>query len=108
MGPGPGPSPGGSTGLGSLVLLRPSEMAAAMDAPPLWMLALGMVVFSTVLPYLLYTSGLSRVESGKASIMASLEPVVTSLSGVVVFGEPMSAMTLAGIVCVLVGVYILR
>ena len=40
--------------------------------------------------------------------MASLEPVVASLTGVAVFAEPMSAMTLAGIVCVLAGVYILR
>ena len=95
-------------GLGSLVLLRPRELAAAMDSTPMWMFALGMVVVSTVLPYLLYTSGLARVESGKASIMASLEPVVAALSGVVLFGEPMSAVTLAGIICVLAGVYILR
>lgn len=95
-------------GLGSLVLLRPGEMAAAMEAPSMWLLAAGLVVVSTVLPYLFYTAGLARVESGKASIMASLEPVVASLTGVVVFAEPMSAMTLAGIVCVLAGVYILR
>ena len=48
-----------------------------------------MVAVSTVAPYLLYTTGLSRVESGKASIMASLEPVVASVIGVLVFQEPM-------------------
>jgi len=67
-----------------------------------------LVVFSTVLPYIFYTKGLSRVESGKASIMASLEPVVASLAGVVLFSEPMTGMTLAGIVLVLSGVVILR
>jgi len=92
----------------SLVFLRPAEMAAAFATPKMCLLALGLVVFSTVLPYLLYTAGLSQVESGKASIMASLEPVVASLAGVLIFGEPMSAMTLAGILCVLAGVYILR
>ena len=66
------------------------------------------MVFSTVLPYLFYTRGLARVESGKASIMASLEPVVASLAGVLIFGEPMSGTTLAGIVLVLSGVVILR
>ena len=92
----------------SMVLLRPAELAASMAAPRMWLLALGMVVFSTAAPYLLYTAGLSRVESGKASIVASLEPVVAALAGVLVFGEPMGAATLAGIVCVLAGVYILR
>jgi len=92
----------------SLVLLRPAELRSAFSQPLSWGLALGLVVFSTVLPYVFYTRGLARVESGKASIMASLEPVVASLAGVLMFGEPMSAMTLAGIVLVLSGVVILR
>ena len=76
--------------------------------PWLLLVLLGLVVFSTVLPYILYTSGLSQVEPGKASIMASVEVVVASLAGVVAFGEPMTLQTLAGIACVLAGVYILR
>lgn len=40
--------------------------------------------------------------------MASLEPVVASLAGVLLFREPMSALTAGGIACVLAGVYILR
>ena len=95
-------------GPASLVLLRPGEMAAAFARPSSWLLAAGLVVFSTVLPYLLYTRGLSRVEAGRASIMASLEAVVASLPGAVAFGEPLGLMTAAGIVCVLAGVSILR
>ena len=92
----------------SLALLRPADVKALAADPKLWALAVGLVVFSTVLPYVFYTRGLARVESGRASIMASLEPVVASLAGVLVFGEPMSPLTLAGILCVLAGVYILR
>ncbi|MEA4994044.1 MAG: EamA family transporter [Oscillibacter sp.] len=95
-------------GVGSLFFIRPAELAALSAAPSLWLGALGLVAVSTVAPYLLYTSGLARVESGKASIMASLEPVVASLVGVLVFQEPMSGLTLLGIVCVLAGVVILR
>lgn len=95
-------------GPASLALLRPARMAAALAAPRMWLLAAGLVVFSTVMPYILYTRGLAQVESGRASIMASLEPVVASLAGVLVFGEPMGAATLSGILCVLAGVYILR
>lgn len=95
-------------GPASLVLLRPREMAAAFAQSSSWLLAVGLVVLSTVLPYLLYTRGLSQVEAGRASIMASLEPVVAALTGVAVFGEPMGLTTAGGIVCVLAGVYILR
>jgi len=95
-------------GTASLVLVRPGEMALLLRQPKLWGVAAGLVVFSTVLPYVFYTRGLSRVESGKASIIASLEPVVAALAGVLIFGEPMNALTLAGIVLVLSGVVILR
>ena len=95
-------------GPASLVMLRPAEMRAVFTAPSAWLLAAGLVVFSTVAPYILYTRGLARVESGKASIMASLEPVVAALAGVLIFGEPMGLLTLLGILCVLADVYILR
>ena len=94
-------------GVASLVLVRPAELAT-LAQPSLALTAVGLVVCSTVLPYILYTRGLARVEAGKASILASLEPVVASVAGVVLFGEPMSPLTAAGIVCVLAGVYILR
>ncbi len=95
-------------GPASLLMLRPKEMAVTFSEPKMWLMAVCLVVFSTVLPYIFYTKGLSRVESGKASIMASLEPVVAALTGVVMFGEPMTAMTAVGIVLVLSGVVILR
>lgn len=94
-------------GAASLALVRPAELAA-LAQPSLALTAVGLVVCSTVLPYILYTRGLARVEAGKASILASLEPVVASVAGVVLFGGPMSPLTAAGIVCVLAGVYILR
>lgn len=94
-------------GVASLALVRPAELAA-LAQPSLALTAVGLVVCSTVLPYILYTRGLARVEAGKASILASLEPVVASVAVVALFGEPMSPLTAAGIVCVLAGVYILR
>lgn len=93
-------------GPASLVFLRPSELAA-LDASG-WLTAAALVAFSTVAPYILYTRGLSRVEPGKASIMASLEPVVASLVGALVFQEPMGLLTAFGIALVLAGIVILR
>lgn len=94
-------------GPASLVLLRPADLAAMTGDISMPLTALCLVVFSTVLPYIFYTAGLAKVESGKASIMASLEPVVAALTGVMVYGEPMTALTAAGILCVLGGVAIL-
>lgn len=96
-------------GPASLLLLRPAELGTAFGGGAgVWLTALGLVVFSTAAPYILYTWGLARTEPGKASILASLEPVVASLAGVLAFGEPMGLLTVLGIFCVLAGVTILR
>ena len=90
--------------------LSASSGQSALSALSLhtFLLSAGLVIFSTVLPYIFYTRGLAKVEAGKASIMASLEPVVASLAGVILFHEPADLWTLCGIVCVLAGVWILR
>lgn len=95
-------------GVGSLVFLRPRELAGAFSHPYLWGVAVGLVVIATVLPYLLYTAGLARVESGKAAILAAVEPVVAALVGVLVFHETMDLSTAAGIAAVLAAVVLLR
>ena len=48
-------------------------------------LAVVFVLVSTVLPYLTYTKGLKSVENGQASIIASIEPVIATLNGILWF-----------------------
>ena len=72
-----------------------------------WLGIVGLVVVATVLPYLFYTKGLEGVESGKASIIANVEPVVAALTGIVFYREMMDLWTVLGIVCVLGGVVLL-
>ena len=95
-------------GISSLLLMRPSELAAGFSQPKMLFLILGLIVISTVLPYIFYTKGLAAVDSGKASILASIEPVVAAVVGIAAFGEPMNVMVLLGLVCILISVYILR
>ena len=96
-------------GPASLVLLRPAELAGAFGSGGgVWLTALALAVFSTAAPYILYTWGLARMEPGRASILASLEPVAAALTGVLIFGEPLGPLTVLGILCVLAGVVILR
>ncbi|MGN1159941.1 MAG: DMT family transporter [Lachnospiraceae bacterium] len=61
---------------------------------------------STVLPYLLYTAGLQYVENGKASILASIEPVVATLVGIFLFRETLTWMGLTGMALVLLSIFI--
>lgn len=56
---------------------------------------------TTVAAYLLYTRGLSGIENGKASIIASVEPVMASIVGMVVFQETMQPMGIVGMLLVL-------
>ena len=94
-------------GIASVFLIRPTELAVLLNFRE-GMIALILVAASTVSPFLLYTMGLAHVESGKASIIASFEPVVAALAGVLIFGESMGVSTVAGILCILAGVCILR
>lgn len=61
-----------------------------------------------VLPYAFYTIGLSGLEAGKASMMSSLELVMATVFGFLVFREVPSPVSLCGIVLVLVGVVLLN
>ena len=56
---------------------------------------------TTVLPYIIYTKGLQGVENGQASILASVEPVVATILGIVVFHEILHPDEIAGIVLIL-------
>ena len=94
--------------LGALFAADWGNLSAALSVPQNALLAAGLVLLSTVAPYILYTKGLANVESGKASIMASIEPVVASLVGTLVFGEPFGLAALLGLACILACVYILR
>lgn len=57
---------------------------------------LGFSFLSTVLPYLLYTKGLSLIQTGKAAILATVEPVVGMLVGIIVFQESITWTKILG------------
>lgn len=71
-------------------------------------IGVGMGIFTTILPYILYTMGLSKMEPGKASIIVSAEPVVATLAGVFLFGEALTPLGILGILMVLSSIFILN
>ena len=82
-------------------------LLSALAEPRTGLAALGLMVMGTALPFTLYTKGLETVESGKAAIIANIEPVMSAVIGVTVFQETLGLWTLVGIVLVLSGVVVL-
>ena len=77
-----------------------AQVAAGSIGNLFFCLAFG--VLCTVAPYLTYTLGLQYVENGKASIIASIEPVTATLLGAVLFHEKLTVSGVLGVVLVLV------
>ena len=73
----------------------------------LWFIPTAALV-SAVIPYLCYTQGLKTVEAGKASIIATVEPVVATLLGIALYNEPLSFVALCGMVLVLGAIVVLN
>lgn len=94
--------------LGAAVIWGAREPLALMTLSAknaLW--SIGFAFSTCYLAYLLYTYGLTGLETGKASIVANIEPVVATVIGMAVFHEPMTLMNFAGILCVLGAVVLL-
>ena len=77
-------------------------------SPKLLLPLLGIGVVSTVLPYVLYTWGLQRMDSGRAAILVAVEPLVGAVLGMVCYGEPHDLPKLAGIALILAAILLLN
>jgi DME family drug/metabolite transporter len=62
---------------------------------------LGLGVFPTVIAYICYTKGLEKMDSSKASIIATIEPFVATLLGVFLYNERFGLIQFVGSVLIL-------
>ena len=91
----------------TVFFIKPGEVTdVAFSSVSMIVLLIAFALVSTIIPYLTYTVGLKGVENGQASIIASIEPVVATLIGIIWFHEKMSVWVLIGIVLVLTGIVI--
>ena len=97
---------------GSLLICRPADMAShfagSKDPAALALLSCLTALVTAVVPFLTYTLGLRTVEASRAGILATIEPMVATLLGMVVFSEPLTLMSGAGIVLILSAVVLLN
>lgn len=90
-------------GLGACALVSPVRVwNAATSSGSTIFYSLGLGLFSSVLPFLLYTAGLRNMDNGTASMIATAEPVAASIFGFLIFHESLTAFMVLGI-CLVVG-----
>lgn len=98
--------------VGSWFISRPgdivSKFAAAASTPGLLLFCLLMALITAVVPFLTYTLGLQSVEASRAAILATVEPMVATLLGVLVFREALTLSSLLGILLILGAVVLLN
>ena len=72
-------------------------LGSGIMQPQLLLYGAGIALFCTALPYLFYTYGMLRIETGKAAILVTVEPLVGTLVGCGLYGEPMTLLKAIGI-----------
>lgn len=93
---------------GALIWDPAPAMSAMTSSAGCLALCAAAAALSCYLPYLLYTYGLTGTETGKASVMASVEMVVAALVGIIVFREKLTAAGVCGMVLVLGAIVLLN
>ncbi|MFC4737692.1 DMT family transporter [Bacillus daqingensis] len=88
---------------GSLFLLPTSRLweKAELFTGGVILSGLGLALFATVAAYILYTAGLRWIESGRAAILSTVEPVVAIIIGLLVYGEVITVWQGAGMALVI-------
>ena len=87
----------------------PLKIAGYMaEEPNIFLVLFLMAIFNTILPFLFYTTGLSGVEPSTALIIATLEPVVATVFGAIIYHEKIVFSGALGIILVFSSVVILN
>ena len=70
--------------------------------------AVFMILLVTLFPYLCYTKGLAGMENGTASVIASIEPVMATALGILIYKEEMTLAGAFGMILVLGSIVMLN
>lgn len=99
-------------GLGSIFVSSPTDMLhkinQAESISGLLFFVILTSLITAVIPFMCYTLGLGSVEASKAAIAATVEPMVATLIGAIVFKEKITYISAAGILCILIAIIILN
>jgi drug/metabolite transporter (DMT)-like permease len=92
---------------GSLFLVPTSrlwEKSSLLFSPSVLLYGLGLAAVATVFAYIFYTAGLRYIESGRAAILSTVEPVVAIIIGLLLYSEVITLWQGAGMALVIASV----
>ncbi|MFI3208390.1 MAG: DMT family transporter [Eubacteriales bacterium] len=89
------------------LIQNPITVIEIFNETNMWAVGITFAIMSAALPYLAYTKALEHVEASRASLIASLEPVVAAIFGIVLFAEGVSVAKIVGILLVLGAVVVM-
>ena len=95
--------------IGILPMLNLKQLMATSVANPkgaLLLIACG--ICTSVIPYVLYTKALTKMDGSRAAIIACVEPAVATVSGVIFYDERLTLWSVMGIGCVIAAVVLLE
>ncbi len=94
----------------ALFVINPFTIVTKVSQSGLQSILLTMLMglVTAVIPFLLYTLGLKYTDAGKASIMATTEPMVATVAGMVVFHEIPGVVSSVGIILVIFAIALLN
>jgi drug/metabolite transporter (DMT)-like permease len=84
--------------------------AVSLNAIPWqsWTAIAYLVVFGSIISFVAYLYALQKLPTAQVSIYAYINPVVAVLTGWLVFGEPLTAFIIGGMLTTLYGVYLVN
>lgn len=88
----------------SIFMLLTSDIAGKVDQfqyVDVWVSSVLLALVATVAAFVLYTSGLKHLEASKASILATIEPIIAVITGILFLGEHLQGWQVLGIALVL-------
>lgn len=97
---------------GSWLICSPADMVSRFSSAQDPILLLGFcfltALVTAVIPFLAYTLGLRTVEASRAGIIATIEPLVATLVGILFFSEQLTLISGCGILLILSAVILLN
>jgi len=91
-----------------LLFSSPGEKTALLFRWDIFLYCVGLGLIPTSMAYILYTTGLKNVETGRAAIAANIEPAVAIAIGTAAFGDILTVSQIAGAALILISVFIIQ
>ncbi|WII08285.1 EamA family transporter [Methanomassiliicoccales archaeon LGM-RCC1] len=86
----------------------PGAFDLMMHSADALLIVVGMGLFVTLLPFVLFNYSLTKIEAGKASVLTYAEPLAATVIGLIIYGEGVGIDTATGITLILLALIVIN